>query len=148
MKSEDIFAMGLGLHAPWEVKSVSFEETQDGKELHIHIDFSCGARFINDKGDAVSAYDTEEKEWRHLNFFEHRCYQPADGEHAWAVAVKALVGALAVILLCLKELVVEVNVVLASLRKLPCGQQQLDEQLVQFLSRVEIIDVARLFYRV
>lgn len=25
MKSEDIFAMGLGLHAPWEVKSVSFE---------------------------------------------------------------------------------------------------------------------------
>ena len=51
-------------------------------------------------------------------------YQPADGEHAGAVAVKALVGALAVILLCLKELVVEVNVVLASLRKLPCGQQQ------------------------
>ena len=51
-------------------------------------------------------------------------------------------------LLRLKELVVEVNVVLASLRKLPCGQQQLDEQLVQFLSRVEIIDVARLFRRV
>ncbi len=54
--------------------------------------------------------------------------QPADGEHARAVAVKALVGALAVILLCLKELVVEVHVVLASLRELPCGQQQLDEQ--------------------
>ena len=74
--------------------------------------------------------------------------QPADGEHAWAVAVKTLVGALAVILLRLKELVVEVHVVLASLRELTCGQQQLDEQLVQFLSRVEIIDVARLFYRV
>ena len=64
------------------------------------------------------------------------------------VAVKALVGALAVILLRLKELVVEVHVVLASLRELPCGQQQLDEQLVQFLSCVEIIDVARLFCRV
>jgi len=65
--------------------------------------------------------------------------QSLDGEHAWAVAVKALVGALAVILLRLKELVVEVHVVLASLRELTCGQQQLDEQLVQFLSRVEII---------
>ena len=75
-------------------------------------------------------------------------YQPADGEHAWAVAVKTLVGALAVILLRLKELVVEVHVVLASLRELTCGQQQLDEQLVQFLSCVEIIDVARLFCRV
>ena len=40
------------------------------------------------------------------------------------------------------------HVVLASLRELPCGQQQLDEQLVQFLSRVEVIDVARLFCRV
>ena len=38
--------------------------------------------------------------------------------------------------------------VLTSLRELACGQQQLDEQLVQFLSRVEIIDVARLFCRV
>ena len=74
MRSEDIFAMGLGLLPPWEVKSVLFEDTQDGKELHIHIDFSRGARFVNDKGETVCAYDTEEKEWRHLNFFEHKCY--------------------------------------------------------------------------
>lgn len=74
MKSEYIFAMGLGLLSPWEVKTVLFEETQDGKELHIHIDFCRGARFVNDKGDSVSVYDTEEKEWRHLNFFEHKCY--------------------------------------------------------------------------
>ena len=53
---------------------MSFEDTQDGKELHIHIDFSRGARFVNDKGESVCAYDTEEKEWRHLNFFEHKCY--------------------------------------------------------------------------
>ena len=72
-------------------------------------------------------------------------YQPADGEHAWAVAVKTLVGALAVILLRLKELVVEINVVCSALRKLSRCQQQLDEQLVQFLRRVEVIDVACLF---
>lgn len=74
MRSEDIFAMGLGLLPPWVVKSVSFEETIDGNELHIHIDFNRGARFPNDKGEQVSAYDTEEKAWRHLNFFEHKCY--------------------------------------------------------------------------
>ena len=59
--------------------------------------------------------------------------QPADGEHAGAVAVKALVGPLAVILVRLKELVVEINVVCSALRKLSRCQQQLDEQLVQFL---------------
>lgn|GEM_PF-5764082 len=71
--------------------------------------------------------------------------QPADGEHAGAVAVKALVGPLAVILVRLKELVVEINVVCSALRKLSRCQQQLDEQLVEFLRRVEVIDVAGLF---
>ena len=71
MKSEDIFPLGLGLSSPWEVKAVHFEETKDGKELHIHIDFNRGSCFANDKGEMVKAYDTEEKEWRHLNFFEH-----------------------------------------------------------------------------
>lgn len=74
MRSEELFAMGLGLPSPWEVKEVSLEETSDGKELHIHIGFNRGSRFANDKGEEVAAYDTEEKEWRHLNFFEHKCY--------------------------------------------------------------------------
>ena len=42
------------------------------------------------------------------------------------------------------EIIRAVHVVLASLRELPCGQQQLDEQLVQFLSRVEILASPRL----
>ena len=71
--------------------------------------------------------------------------QPADGEHTWAVAVKALVGAFAVILVRLKEMVAEINIVLASFRELSRCQQQLDEQMVQFLCRVEVIDVACLF---
>lgn len=51
MRSEDIFAMGLGLLPPWEVKTVSFEDASDGKELHIRIDFQLGSRFVNDKGE-------------------------------------------------------------------------------------------------
>lgn len=43
------------------------------------IDFRKGAVFHyeslqeNSKGD-FKAYDTVEKQWRHLNFFEHECY--------------------------------------------------------------------------
>lgn len=74
MRNEELFALGLGLLPPWEVKRVDLLDVVDGKELHIHIDFKRGANWLNDAGESVTAYDTEEKEWRHLNFFEHRCY--------------------------------------------------------------------------
>ena len=75
MRSEDIFALGLGLLPPWEVKEVSFVKEADGsKSLHIQIDFQRGGEFVNDMGQKSKAYDTEDKEWRHLNFFEHKCY--------------------------------------------------------------------------
>lgn len=74
MKSEELFAMGLGLLPPWEVVSVDLKENEGVKELHINIDFQRGSRWVNDKGDTVTAYDTEDKTWRHLNFFEHKCY--------------------------------------------------------------------------
>lgn len=74
MRSEDIFAMGLGLSSPWEVAEVSFEDSIEGKELHIKIDFKRGGEFANDAGEMQKAYDTEDKTWRHLNFFEHKCY--------------------------------------------------------------------------
>jgi hypothetical protein len=75
MKSEDIFTLGLGLTVPWEVKKVSLVEEQDRKKvLHIHIDFLRGSEFVNDAGQKQKAYDTEDKTWRHLNFFQHECY--------------------------------------------------------------------------
>ncbi|MDE5635959.1 MAG: hypothetical protein K2I52_06615 [Muribaculaceae bacterium] len=38
MKSEDIFALGLGLLPPWEVRSVLFEDTPDGNKTVIESD--------------------------------------------------------------------------------------------------------------
>ena len=63
MRSAVIFAMGVGRLSTWEVESVSFEDTQGSKDLHIHIDFSRGVRFVNEKGESVCAYDTEDKEY-------------------------------------------------------------------------------------
>ena len=49
------------------------KESNGSKTLHIHVDFRKGGEFVND-GQKQKAYDTEDKTWRHLNFFQHECY--------------------------------------------------------------------------
>ena len=67
----------LGIHSPWYIKDVSFDA--EAKRLDIYIDFEKGARFEYEdlkegiKGD-FPVHDTVEKQWRHLNFFQHECY--------------------------------------------------------------------------
>jgi transposase len=63
--------LALGLIPPWLVESCVFDPEK--KRLDIYIDFSRGGEFpcpacsrMNCKG-----YDTVDKVWRHLNFFEH-----------------------------------------------------------------------------
>jgi transposase len=72
-----LFTAALGLQAPWRVASVRFDE--EAKELHIYLDFARGSVFACPGcGSWVKAYDTRERIWRHLNFFEHKCYLHAD----------------------------------------------------------------------
>lgn len=67
--------MALGLNKPWEITNVEFEEVSSGvRELHIHIDFERGYKFKSNNGESSTAYDTVNKSWQHLNFFQHRCY--------------------------------------------------------------------------
>jgi len=69
-----LFQLALGLSDPWCVTAVRFEETLENKrELHIDIDFKRGSKFPADDGTMLTAYDTVERQWEHLNFFEHRC---------------------------------------------------------------------------
>jgi transposase len=74
MNSIDIFTLALGLTDPWHVTKVEFVDGPEStKELHLWIDFTRGYKFtINSV--VGTAYDTEDKTWRHLNFFQHRCY--------------------------------------------------------------------------
>ena len=72
--STNIFQIALGLKDPWNVSSVRFEDTGTCKELHIDISFKKGSNFLGDDGNAYTAYDTVERKWQHLNFFEHRCF--------------------------------------------------------------------------
>ncbi|RTL02410.1 MAG: ISL3 family transposase [Proteobacteria bacterium] len=71
-----IFAAALGITEPWYVESVEFNS--EAKKLEIHLNFKKGSKFpfFNEDGsiESNSAYDTVEKRWRHLNFFQHECY--------------------------------------------------------------------------
>jgi transposase len=74
MNSELLFSMALGLQHPWRLQSVEFKTVDNKKELHITIDFEKGSKFYDDHGHSYGVYDSREKTWRHLNFFEHHCY--------------------------------------------------------------------------
>jgi transposase len=70
-----LFEQALGLVEPWYIKSMDF--LVEKKQLNIEIDFKKGASFHYDD-DVISGdfkvYDTVEKTYRHLNFFEHECF--------------------------------------------------------------------------
>ena len=74
MNSTEIFTMALGLSEPWTVSKIEFiDGDHSAKELHIWLSFPRGHRFKVGEAEAT-AYDTIDKTWRHLNFFEHLCY--------------------------------------------------------------------------
>lgn len=76
--TQELFQMALNVTSPWFVKDLQFDAER--KRLDIYIDFKPGSTFAYfDKENqtefaGLKAYDTKEKTWRHLNFFEHECY--------------------------------------------------------------------------
>ena len=82
MKDTELFQLALSLMPPWMVKDCTFDVSE--KRLDIRIDFERGGTFACPScGRAgCGAYDTEERTWRHLNFFEHVTYL-----HAWVPRV-------------------------------------------------------------
>jgi hypothetical protein len=75
MNSTQIFTAALGLDIPWHIREIRLDTLdREERELHIYLDFILGYKFTSRTGEQASAYDTEEKQWQHLNFFQHRCY--------------------------------------------------------------------------
>ena len=70
--------MALNVTDPWFVSDLKFDV--DAKRLDVYIDFKKGSVFEYIDTDSkqefkdLKAYDTKDKIWRHLNFFEHECY--------------------------------------------------------------------------
>jgi len=80
VETPEIFQKAIGLATPWYIKEVRF--IAEEKRLDIYVDFIKGTKFAYretpESGDVVAGeypvYDTTEKIWRHLNFFQHECY--------------------------------------------------------------------------
>ena len=44
-------------------------------ELHVYVEFIKGSRFsVKGCDEPCPVYDTRDRTWRHLNFFQYRCY--------------------------------------------------------------------------
>ena len=73
---QELFEMALNVTDPWYIKDLEFDS--EAKRLDIYIDFKKGSTFTYREEEkemaGLKAYDTKEKRWRHLNFFEHECY--------------------------------------------------------------------------
>ncbi len=69
-----LFSLALGLQHPWVVTEVRF----DPDEARIHADISTvrGARFPCPVCGAPEqpVHDTQQRTWRHLNFFQYETY--------------------------------------------------------------------------
>jgi hypothetical protein len=65
-----LFKAALGLTEPWQVTSVEFDAAS--KRLDLRIDFPKGATFLCPECEraGLKARDTEQKTWRHLDFFQ------------------------------------------------------------------------------
>ena len=75
MDTNTLFTMALGLQSPWEVRTLDFNA--DERRLDILVDFERGASFLCPIcGQPAKVHDTEEKTWRHLDFFQHAAYLP------------------------------------------------------------------------
>jgi len=77
MRDTELFQLALGLSSPWQFASSEFDLEQ--KRLDIMLDFPRGSTFSCPECDQaeLKAYDTVEKTWRHLNFFQHEAYLTA-----------------------------------------------------------------------
>lgn len=73
MNEKTLFQLALGVSDPWYVSDTKFDP--DAKQLDIFLDFKPGSSFACPEcGKPGKVHDTEEKTWRHLNFFQHQAY--------------------------------------------------------------------------
>jgi transposase len=77
MRDKDLFQLALGLSSPWYVADCAFDG--ENKRLDLKLDFKAGSRFTCPvcRAEGCAVYDTAEKEWRHLDFFQHQAFLKA-----------------------------------------------------------------------
>lgn len=72
LKDTELISSALRLSTPWKVTGVAFKQSLG--RLEVSVDFERGGTFCCPQcgRPGIKAYDTEERRWRHLNFFENQ----------------------------------------------------------------------------
>lgn len=75
MEVRDVFALGLGLEAPWKLAGQRLDMEKRPHELHLEVVADRGALFpCPECKRACKAHDFAAFTWQHLNFFQHHCF--------------------------------------------------------------------------
>jgi transposase len=73
---QELFTAALGLVAPWRVQRSEFDA--GAGRLDLFLDFPRGARFgcpeLGCAEQRCPVHDTEDKTWRHLDFFQYQAH--------------------------------------------------------------------------
>lgn len=70
---QQLFRAALGLAEPWVVRKIDFSDEQH--QLDLWLDFPAGSKFPCPQCKAArGVYDSDERVWRHLNFFQHKTF--------------------------------------------------------------------------
>jgi transposase len=73
---KELFSAALGLVPPWRVARSEFDA--DAGRLDLYLEFPRGARFacpvVGCAERECGVNDTEDKTWRHLDFFQYHAY--------------------------------------------------------------------------
>jgi len=73
MEDRELFRSALGLESPWQVETLEFSVNDN--RLDITLDFPRGSRFpCPECGKMCGVHDTDQRTWRHLNFFQHETH--------------------------------------------------------------------------
>lgn len=72
----EMFRVALDLQEPWKLRRIEFDDKDQA--WHLYIDFDRGALFSCPHcGTACTAYDSAQKDWRHLDFWNWKTYMHA-----------------------------------------------------------------------
>lgn len=73
MDEKQLFRLALGLAEPWYVESLAF--SAEKSRLDITLNFERGSKFpCPECGGHCPVHDTDQRTWRHLNFFQHETH--------------------------------------------------------------------------
>jgi len=71
MDANTLFSQALGLGSQWNVVKSEMDVPQ--RQLRLELDFPAGTKFACPRcGQLCAVHDTVDKEWRHLDFWQHR----------------------------------------------------------------------------